>query len=540
MTLKFRNRLSALSALGVLAITSLVVSACSGTSANAGGEGGDGGELVHAVTALDGGWQQQASNDWYKSQVWTQLVETLVYVDDAGEVHPWLADEWEESADGLTYTISLHDGVTFSDGTPLDAEIVAKNLNVLGHGDEDKGIARSSIVPGEFTSAEAVDELTVKVTLSSPNRGFIASLGFFAAGIIGESTLDASLEEQSDLENLVATGPFVVESETPGKEIIVTKRDDYDWASPAFDHDGPAHLDKIIFSVVAEDGSRLGALESGQIDSSHRVQPNEETRLQDEGFNITYGNYSGTPINFALRPNTELLSDVKVRQAIQHGIDRDDLVKTVYNENWKPATSSVQSAVPGWVDLSDELEFDQDQSNKLLDEAGWSERDAEGYRVRDGERLTIPGYTSPNLNTTPELLELIAQHLKQIGIEVKIERTDASTYPKALANPSVPIIPIANSFLDATTLRQYWGQDFANQFFLEDGELEGLLTEVTESALGSPERLAALEELQHTTIEQAYTVPLVDNYQVFVSSDRVSGIETNAVGRPYFYDTSVN
>lgn len=85
MTLKFRNRLSALSALGVLAITSLVVSACSGTSANAGGDGGDGGELVHAVTALDGGWQQQASNDWYKSQVWTQLVETLVYVDDAGK-----------------------------------------------------------------------------------------------------------------------------------------------------------------------------------------------------------------------------------------------------------------------------------------------------------------------------------------------------------------------------------------------------------------------------------------------------------------------
>ena len=105
---------------------------------------------MHSVAAIADGWQQQQSNNWYKSQVWAQLVDTLVYVDDAGTIYPWLAESWEVSDDGLTYTLTIRDGVTFSDGTPLTAEVVARNLNVLGLGEPDKGIARSALIPVEF------------------------------------------------------------------------------------------------------------------------------------------------------------------------------------------------------------------------------------------------------------------------------------------------------------------------------------------------------------------------------------------------------
>ena len=208
------------------ALTSLLLSGCATgqSSASAGSDTPvEGGDLVHAVTAIADGWQQQQqANNWHKSQVWTQLVETLVYVDDTGEVHPWLAESWEESDDGLQYTLKLRDDVTFSDGTALTADVVAKNLEVLGLGDESKGITRSPIVPGEFASAEAVDDSTALVTLKSPNRGFIPSLGFFAAGILGESTINLSLEEQAKLENVVGTGPFVFESQVPEREIVLT------------------------------------------------------------------------------------------------------------------------------------------------------------------------------------------------------------------------------------------------------------------------------------------------------------------------------
>jgi peptide/nickel transport system substrate-binding protein len=522
-------------------VGSLLLAGCAPTSTGAdpagSGEPQSGGELVHAVTDLLDGWQQQQSNNWYKSQVWTQLVETLVYVDEEGTVYPWLADSWEESADGLSYTFQIRDGVSFSDGTPLTAETVAHNLNVLGLGDKEKGISRSPLIPGDFAGAEATGDLEVVVTLSAPNRGFIPSLGFFAAGILSDETLDLPLEQQSDLANVVGTGPFVFEEQTPGKEIVVVKRDDYDWPTPAFEHTGAAYLDRIIFTVVADDGSRLGALESNQIDSLHFVQPSEELRLQDAGYNVIYGQYLGTPINFVLRPGAAIVSDERVRQALQIGIDRQDIVDTVYNKNWKAATSSVQQAVPGWTDLSDELAYDPDGAEALLDAAGWSEKNSDGIRVKDGQTLTLPGYSSPYLNTSPQILELIAQQLKLIGIEFALQQTDIASYTDVQGNAQTPLVVTANTFLDATSLRQYWGKTFSNQFKLTTDELEPLLADVTHTANGTPERTEAAAALQKATIEGAYTIPLVDNYQVLVTSPAVHDVVTNGVGRPYFYGT---
>ena len=495
-----------------------------------------GGELVHSVAAIADGWQQQQSNNWYKSQVWAQLVDTLVYVDDAGTVYPWLAESWEVSDDGLTYTLTIRDGVTFSDGTPLTAEVVARNLNVLGLGEPDKGITRSALIPVEFAGAEATDDLTVAVTLSGPNGGFIPSLGFFATGIIGEATLDLPLEEQSALENLVGSGPFVFESEKPGQQITIVRRDDYDWPSSVFEHTGPAYLDRIVFAAIPEDSARLGSLESGQIDSLHYVQPSEETRLIDEGWNLVYADYLGTPINIVLRPEAEIVDDVRVRQALQVGIDREELVSTVYNENWHAATSTVQKAAPGWVDLSDELAYDPEAAEELLDAAGWSQKNAEGIRVRDGQTLTLPGYTSPNLNTSPSILELVAQQLRDIGIDLQLSTTDATTYVEIFNSAATPAITTANTFLDIATLKQYWGTSAVNQFKLTTDVLDPFLLDVAETTAGTPERDAAARTLQEETVREAYTIPLVDNYQVFVTSPEVHGLTTNAVGRPYFYE----
>ncbi|MDQ1130536.1 ABC transporter substrate-binding protein [Microbacterium sp. SORGH_AS_0888] len=525
-------------------IATLLLAGC--TAGTAPGQQGSetphsGGQLVHAVPALADGWQQQQSNNWYKSQVWTQLVETLVYVDDTGTVHPWLADSWTSSADGLTYTLEIHPGVSFSDGTALTASTVAHNLNVLGLGEPDKGLTRAPLIPVEFQRAEATGELTVQVTLTSPNEGFIPSLGFFAAGMLSDATLDLPVEQQAKLENVVGTGPFVLESQTPGQRIVLKRRDDYGWASPAFSHSGPAYLERIVFVAVAEDASRLGALESGQADSIHYVQPTEEERLETAGWDVIRARYFGTPINFVLRPQAQIVDDVRVRRAIQSGIDRQELVDTIYNGSWHPATSAIQQASPGWVDLSGELAYDPDAAKRLLDEAGWVVSGGDGIRTRDGERLSLTAYTSPNLNTSSRLLELVSQQLAAIGIELSIRQTDATSYGDVFNAATTQLIPTANTFLDAATLKQYWGSTAADQFHLageatEASTLDPLLLALTRTAPGTPERAAAAEAVQRAVVSAAYTVPLVDNYQVYVASAKVHGIVTNAVGRPYFYD----
>lgn len=496
-----------------------------------------GGELVHALTAIGDGWQQQQSNNWYKSQVWAQLVDTLVYVDDQGTIYPWLATSWEVSQDGLTYTIEIHKEVTFSDGTPLTAEVVAKNLIILGKGDADKGIARASLVPGEFEGAKATGEHTVEVTLSAPNTGFIASLGFFATGILGESTLDLGLEEQSNLENVVGSGPFVFESQKVGEQIVLAKRSDYAWPSYAFKHEGAAYLERIVFVASADDGPRLGALESGQVDSIHYVKASEELRLQDAGFNVIYGKYLGTPINFVIRENAVLVSDPNIRKAIQRGIDREEVVGTVYNENWVAATSSIQRVSPGWVDLSDELAYDSSLAISYLEDSGWTEIGADGIRVKGDERLSLVGLISPNINTSAAIMELVAQQLKAIGFELTLQTGDMTTYTTLTNDPATPLYITANSFLDATTLRNYWGEGFSNQFQLHSSPLEPLLQEVGRTTPGTPERTEAAAKVQEWTVDSALMVPLVDNYQIFVTSPKVHDVATNGVGRPYFFDT---
>ncbi|MFT4212245.1 MAG: ABC transporter substrate-binding protein [Microbacterium sp.] len=532
-------------AAAAVAVAVALLAGCTGATASTSSDDAtpsSGGELVHAVPALADGWQQQQSNNWYKSQVWTQLVETLVYVDDEGTVYPWLADSWSESDDGLTYTFQIHPGVTFSDGSALTADVVAHNLDVLGLGDVDKGISRSPMIPLEYEKATATGDLTVEVQLSGPNEGFLASLGFFAAGMLSEATLDLPLEEQAQLENVAGTGPFVLESQTPGQKITLVRRDDYDWASSAFSHTGPAYLERIVFIAVDEDASRLGALESGQVDSIHYVQPTEEERLADAGWNVIHAPYFGTPINLVLRPQADIVDDVRVRQAIQVGIDRQELVDTVYNSSWKAATSAVQQASPGWVDLSDELAYDPDAATALLEEAGWTTVGDDGIRVKDGERLSLTAYTSPNLNTTSQLLELIAQQLAQIGIDLQIRQTDATSYSEVFSASATQLIPTANTFLDIATLKQYWGSSATNQFLLPSGaadtaEWDALLSQVAQTAPGTQERADAAAAVQEAAIEDAYTVPLIDNYQVYVTSPDVHDVTTNAVGRPYFYDT---
>lgn len=495
-----------------------------------------GGDLVHLLAALRTSWQQQDANNWYQSQVWAQLTETLVYVDDEGAIHPWLADSWEISEDGLQYDVRVRDGVTFSDGTPLTAQIVADNLNLLGLGDESRAIVRVPAFPKGYENAETIDDSTVRITLTQPDSGFLATLGYHSAGILAPSTIDAGREEQSDLANVVGTGPFVLDSYTAEKEVVLVKREDYDWPHEGSAHEGPAYLDSITFRVVPEDSVRLGALEAGQADTLHYVQPTEEERLQEAGFNVIAAQYLGATLGLELRTTAQFLDDVRVRQAIQFGIDRDELIDTLYSSNWQPASSVLQRNVPGWVDLSDEFAFDPERSAALLDEAGWTQTDTEGYRVKDGERLSLYVYPSPIINTSDAELQLIAQQLKELGIDLQLRQTDVSNYSTAVASDDLPVYQSHFTLLDVSYLRPWWHSTQANRFRANDPVLDDLLDKVSVT-LDEQQKAQYAEQLQHYLIEQAYFIPLEEAAQVFVTAPNVHDLPINAVGRQFFYDT---
>lgn len=495
--------------------------------------------LTILLAQLRGSWQQQETSDWFSGQVWNQIVDTLLYRDRDGSVKPYLAQSWDVSPDGLHYYFHLRHGVSFSDGTAFDARIAAENLTLLGLGDKKRAIPRNPNIPDSFRSATPIGTDTVEVTLGTPGNGLPEALTGLTTGMLAASTIEGSLRYQSDLRHVVGTGPYTVASVDPEKQVVLHRRPDYNWPRAGAPHQGPAPIATLTFDALREDGLRVQALEAGQADVIHYIDPTEEIRLGDAGYRLLYSKYLGAVYGLQLRVSADYVSDLRVRQAIQHGIDRRDLLDTLYDRNWEPAHSIFQDNVAGIVDLSSEFGYDPALAGRLLDAAGWTGRDRDGYRTRAGQRLSLYVYPSVYITTSSTELQLIAQQLRRLGIELQIRGTDFNSYNSQTLSPKLPVYEIHWSMYSFTSLVSWWGSTKQNVFHAANPHLDDLLNRIVVAR--SPAELdPLLAELQHLLIEQAYFIPLHQIYETFATAPYVHGLDANGLGRLVCYDATVD
>lgn len=528
-------------AIAALALT-LVACSSSDPETGSGDPTGDpqaGGAITVLTNNFSTGWvPSKSASNLYEAQVWGQIADKFVYVDNDGNVFPWLAESWDTSPDGTEITLHLRKDVTFSDGTPFDAEAAIANLDIWANGDADRGIARISLFPNSYQSAEAVDDHTVKVTLSRPDLSFVPSLGYHGTIVLSTKTVESTVDEQSDLSNIVGSGPFVVTSWEPDQEVVLEKRADYDWPSANAQHEGPAYLDTITFRVIPDDLQRGTSVESDQADIAQNVPPEELAAAKSEGYVVETPRFFGAVHGLQLRVSAQHLDDILVRQAIQHAIDRDEILQTVYTEDWLPATTIFNSNVPEAVDLSDRFAFDREQSEALLDEAGWSQIGDDGIRVKNGERLSFWAVPTPYVSTSKLEWEVIAQQLKAVGIEVTFRNADISAYAQYATDDTLPFYEAHNSLVDAgASSYAQWSSEGANQFRANDPKLDGLLTDFNLEQ--DPVKRKELGvQVQEYILDQAYFIPLEQISQgTYLHSPKVKGVVFNVVARPWYYDT---
>ena len=182
-----------------------------------------------------------------------------------GEIVPWLATDWEISADALTYTFNLRDDVTFSDGTAFTADSVVLALQSAKDTLAAVPGAYGGVYVSGLDSATAVDDDTVEVHFSKPNAAFLQGTSTTNLAILAASSYAATPEERC-LGNVVGSGPFVLDNYTPSEGIDLSKRNGYNWASALNAHQGDAYLDAVHINYVAEDSVRVGNLASGASD----------------------------------------------------------------------------------------------------------------------------------------------------------------------------------------------------------------------------------------------------------------------------------
>lgn len=469
-----------------------------------------------------------------------QVTDKLTYQDPKTlEISPWLATEWSTNKDMTEFTFKLRKDVNFSDGTPLNAEVVAANYDVFGLGNKALGLAKAESVVN-YARSEILDDYTVKFYFTSPSPDFLQATSVISSGIVGMATIKKTYDEQCRLQNLVGTGAFTVEDIIPEKQITLARRADYKWGPTVLEHQGPALLEKVKVIVTPEDSVRTGALVSGQADVIRSVLPVDEPALEGSGAAVYAPGTLGVNNSIFLRPGNHILANADIRKAIRLGINREEVVSTLYTDKYPLATSIIASAAKGYIDLSDELKSDPDKAKALLDAAGWKPA-ADGIRTKDGERLSFNVHYSTAQPLNKEMLELVSQQLRGIGVEFVVMKRDPGTFTRDQLNPDlVGVIPsmvgraapdVTRSILDSKSGR--------NILLNPDTKLDDMLR-AQSVVLDTAERNKLLADIQTYVVDQSYQIPMFEEPQVFAAGSKVKGMAFEAVARPSFYSVWLN
>src|SRR5690625_1780553 len=533
--------------------TATVMTACAAAQGSqspppAGEEGGTD-SLIYLEYAAHTTLYPPEGGTYQNGGIINNIADRLVYQDpETLDFHPWLATSWEINDDATTFRFTLRDDVTFSDGTALTAEVVAKNFDLYGKGDPSRGLIVSEAV-NNYDRSEVIDDLTVEFHFTDPSPGFLQAASTINSGIYSPDTLDFSHEDfgPGNATSIVATGPFTIEEEDLGTSLTLTARDDYDWAPENHPHQGRAELDEIQIQILPEDSVRIGALTSGQGHIARQIGAKDEQRVIDAGVDIVAAPTRGVNNSLNYRIGSDILSDERVRQAISHAVDREQIVDTIFTDSYPLATGVLASTALGYLDTSQSYEHDLEKARDLLDEAGWEEG-ADGIREKDGERLTLVVNEAAPQPRSFDVVTLLAQQLREVGIDLEVLRADAGTFAEAIKDPNR--VQIFHSMVGRTDLdvikSQYYSEN-RNVLLnrdpatgeITDPELEELLEAVASEADGEARR-AKSQKVQEYLTENTYVLPLFEEPQVFGVNPGVDGFDTESVGRPSFYGVSLD
>lgn len=538
-------------AIAVLAGSSLLLAACSrqADTAQAGAAAGpvEGGTLVYLEQQAHTNLYPPAGGFYPNSGVLNQITDKLTYQDPKTlEIQPWIAESWTVNADATEYRFKLRPGVTFSDGTPLDAAAVARNFDTYGLGNKALKQPVSEVI-NNYERSEVVDPLTVKFFFRKPSPGFLQGTSVIGSGLVSPATLDRPFEELGDATRIIGSGPFVVASEALGKELVLKVRKDYAWGPAKLAHQGRARLDEVKFIVTPEDSVRIGALLAGQAGLIRQIQAYDEKRVEDQKFSIYAPPTRGVNNSVAIRPDNALVADLKVRQALLHGTNAKEIVETLFSPRYPQACSVIASTAAGFVDLLAKLAYDEAKAKQLLDEAGWT-LGANGLRQKDGRDFVLSTYESLPQPQNKETLQLVAQQWARIGVKLNVLSGDAGSRAVDTLDPDkTGVLPGMVGRADPDVIKSNYYPTNRNVLLqkggvsqkvksFEDARLNGLFDAIA-AETDAARRLALAGEVQNYLIDQAYVIPIFEEPQAFAGAGWVRDVGFEAVGWPSFYST---
>ncbi|TWT10935.1 TIGR04028 family ABC transporter substrate-binding protein [Reyranella sp. CPCC 100927] len=479
--------------------------------------------------------------------VLNQITDKLTYQNPQTlAIEPWIAESWTVNADATEYAFKIRPGVTFSDGTPLDAAAVAKNYDTYGLGNRELKHPVSEVITN-YARSEVVDALTVRFFFHRPSPGFLQGTSVIGSGLVSLKTLALPYDQLGDATKIIGSGPFVVASEVLDRELVLVARKDYAWGPARHPHQGRPLLDGIKIIVTSEDSVRIGALLAGQAHVIRQVQAYDEKQVLAKNFLIYAPSTRGINNSVVFRPDNPLVADLRVRKALLHATNTQEIVTTLFSANYPRATSIIAATAQGYVDQSAKLAHDPALAARLLDEAGWK-LGPRGVRQKDGRDLVLTAYESLPQPQNKETLQLIAQQWARLGVKLNVLAGDAGSRIVDNLDPrKTPISPAMVGRADPDVIRSQYYPTTRNVLLQKGGVstkvetfVDDKLNALLEAIASEPDpekRLVLVGDVQAYVLDQAYAIPIFEEPQAFAASPRVKGVGFEAVGRPSFYAT---
>lgn len=529
-----KTKLLALALAAVMSVSLLAGCGSSGDSAasGAGASGSSAGAVTYKDTLtiatgsdqnyMDG--QMNNTNDVYLRACYSQLVRR----DANNELVGDLAESWEVSDDGCTWTFHLKQGVKFHSGKELTAADVKASYDRLL--DEENPVRYTSLATGYISECNVVDDYTVQLVTPSPIAPFLANLTHRSNLILNADYIEKyGTELGLTAESVDGTGPYKLASWDRDQEMVLERFDDY--------FGGAVPTKTIDILIVSDANARQVALETGEVDMTTVATSEVPALKQNPDLNIITSESIGAH-GLQFNCANEYLKDTRLRQAVSYAIDRQAIIDALYSDIGEEAcTAPVNPNVWGYYDFG-VIQQDQEKAKELMAEAGYP----------DGFEFSIMVYTG--YNKSLETCEMIVSDLAEVGITATIETVDNATFNSSMGNRTTPgeDFPWGMFFMGygAGTadcdegLRRIWetspdGNNNNNYGWYSNEEVDRLLNaaavEMDEDA-----RLELYKQAQQILyIDDPAAVWTNDRVNIWATSSKVEGVKTN-VNNVLFFD----
>lgn len=428
------------------------------------------------------------------------LYECLVQVNAQGELHPQLASSWEISEDGLQYTFLLREGVRFHNGDALDARAVVASFERSM--DPATGHPRPEYYE-RVTRIEVVDDFRVRFVLDSPQAAFLSLLA------LGESVI-VPADGGELVSQPVGTGPFQFVEWRPADRLVLQR-------NPHYYVPGVPMVERVVFRFIVDPAAQRASLLAGEVDLVAEVTPEVAVELRgNPRFTVVSGPSNLVQI-LAINNDRAPLNALKVRQAMAHAVNREEIIELVFFGAFgTPIGSHLTPALPYYRDMTGQYPYDPERARELLTGAGYPD----GFRVT----LTLPGNYPQHVRTG----EVIAAQLENVGIEVRMERVDWATWLERVFGQVAYDLTVIGHLgrLDPALMLTGYGADRPDYYYRrgwQSAELDQLL-EAGATTVDVAERQDIYARVQEILAGEVVNVFLQDMHNIVAMRAGVSGV----------------